>query len=628
MNSDAPTGTQRAVPAQRTTSVDLCWFASLFFVGLAAKLWFINRSGTSLPYCDQWDAEVAGTFIPWFEGRFHLLDFFNAHGQHRIFFTRTCNLCLMLLNGQWDNRLECVFNAIVHSFGVAVLGWILASLLGRRLWPAIWLPFVLILVLPFDWENTLWGFQSQFYFLAFFSLLTIWLLGTNESLSPRWWSRRGRGGVQPVHHGFGFSGVLWRSPRSSCSTFEESDAPGEARCLRLLLAPLAAVLGVLLKPNLASAYVFLAHTPGEFIESLSRNLAWPWINTPIFALFNLFPIAVLAWVWWRSDASSSPADRMVLGMGLWVFLQAAAIAYARGAQGKPPVSRYMDTFSFIFVADCLSVALLLSRHRAQLPRPGLFAAGFALWAFCAATGLVWLTRHAWRDEIPDQEFCQSVRLERMREFQATGDINLLGLPGDCFYLPIVEQKQLLRNTNIQTILPACLHAPLQITPASASSAFVRNGVALTDPDPPTETCWGSHTPSGAGAVGTFESLALDKSPLPFLEIPVSGDLGLPGLSLELIDLATGRTNTVRPPQIPGGQWLDVAVPAPVGPFKLVGRSDTATAWFAFKDPRPLGRLSIWASRACAAWVVPLVLGLAFLLPGVISSLKSPLKPAA
>jgi hypothetical protein len=209
----------------------------------------------------------------------------------------------------------------------------------------------------------------------------------------------------------------------------------------------------------------------------------------------------------------------------------------------------------------------------------------------------------------------------MREFQATGDINLLGLPGDCFYLPIVEQKQLLRNTNIQTILPACLRAPLQITPAIASTAFVRNGVALADPDPPTETCWGSHTPSGAGAVGAFESLPVDESPLPYLEIPVAGDLGQPGLALELIDSATDRTNAVRPPQIPGGQWLHVAVAAPAGSFKLVARSDTTTAWFAFKDPRPLGRLSFWASRACAAWKVPLLFGFVFLLTPLASTLK-------
>jgi hypothetical protein len=620
MNSDAPTGTPRVILAPRTKSINLCWFTSLFLIGLAAKLWFIDRSGTSLPYCDQWDAEAAGTFIPWFEGRFHLLDFFSAHGQHRIFFTRTSNLCLMLLNGQWDNRLECVFNAIVHSFAIAGFGWILASLLGRRLWPAIWLPLVLILVLPFDWENTLWGFQSQFYFLAFFSLLTIWLLGTNEPLSPRWWLGVAAAICSLFTMASGFLGavavaalVLLDLRRKRCSR--------RNALLTLAACAFAAVLGVRLKPNLASAYVFLAHTPGEFVESLSRNLAWPWINVPIFAVFNLLPLAVLAWVWWRSDAGSSPADRMVLGTGLWVLLQAAAIAYARGAEGKPPVSRYMDTFSFIFIADCLSIALLLSRYRAQLPRPGFFTGVFVLWAICSGAGFFWLTHHAWRDEIPDQEFCQRVRLERMREFQATGDINLLGLPGDCFYLPIVEQKQLLRNTNIQSILPSCLHATLQITEASVTSAFVGNGVALTDPDPPTESCWGSYTTNGAGAVGTFESLPVDKCPLPFLEIPVVGDLGQPGVSLELIDSATGRTNAVRPLRIAGGQWLDVAVAAPSGSFKLIARAETARAWFAFKDPRPLGRLSFWAERACAAWIVPLLLGLVFLVPGLISTLR-------
>src|SRR5581483_11201640 len=101
---------EHAIPMNRDCPprYHLRWAISLFFIALAAKLWFIHRSGSPVPYCDQWDAEAQNTFIPWFEGRFRLADFFGAHGQHRIFFTRTCNLVLMLLNGQWDNRVECV----------------------------------------------------------------------------------------------------------------------------------------------------------------------------------------------------------------------------------------------------------------------------------------------------------------------------------------------------------------------------------------------------------------------------------------------------------------------------------------------------------------------------------------
>ncbi len=654
----------------------LRWAISLFFIALAAKLWFIHRSGSPVPYCDQWDAEAQNTFIPWFEGRFRLADFFGAHGQHRIFFTRTCNLVLMLLNGQWDNRVECVFNAIVHCAGIAGLGWLLGRLMGPKLWPAIWLPLALALVLPFAWENTLWGFQSQFYFLAFFSLLTIWLLGsapplptnragtTNEgatspqpspplhggegekggrNLSLRWWLGAAAAVASLFTMASGFLGVVAVAGLTVLDLDRHRDQ-WRRYVPTLGLCALITLLGLVAKPNLPSSYVFLAHTPGEFLAALSRNLAWPWINQPLFALANLLPLAVFAWIYYRAQDEPSPADRLVLGMGIWVLLQAAAIAYARGAGGKPPVSRYMDTFSFLMIANSLAITLLLARHRARLRPAGVFTVAFALWALGCATGLGWLTHHAWHEEIPDQEFCQRVRLERMREFQATGQIELLGLPGDCFYLPIVQQSDLLRNPHIQRILPACLAAPLQVMPMGNPGPFTRNGVNLSEPDPPTETCWGSYSKT-SNSIGVFTSQPIEKGPLPFLEIPVAGDLGQPGLSLEFHDVATDRVTKVQPPQIPGPRWLDVQVKAPggrfqvvarsdtrsawfvvkmkapAGRFQLVARSDTPSAWFAFKDPRPLGRLSLWAMWICEGWWISLAVGLIALCTIILKSVK-------
>ena len=126
-------------------------------------------------------------YFPYFEGKLSLADLFAAHNEHRIFFTRIYGLGLLLLNGQWDGQLQMVINAIIHCATLAGLGWLMSRWLEKRYWILLWLPLILALALPLGWENSLAGFQSQFYFLLVFSLLTLWLLGLHKPNSARWW---------------------------------------------------------------------------------------------------------------------------------------------------------------------------------------------------------------------------------------------------------------------------------------------------------------------------------------------------------------------------------------------------------------------------------------------------------
>ena len=142
--------------------------------------------GTPLPFWDQWE-EARVVYLPFFGGKLALADLFSTHNEHRIFFTRIYGLALLLLNGQWDGQLQMVVNAIIHCTTLAGLGWLMSRWLERKYWILVWLPLVLVLALPFGWENSLAGFQSQFYFLLVFSLLTLWLLGLHSPGLARWW---------------------------------------------------------------------------------------------------------------------------------------------------------------------------------------------------------------------------------------------------------------------------------------------------------------------------------------------------------------------------------------------------------------------------------------------------------
>ncbi|HZQ47072.1 MAG TPA: hypothetical protein VFC07_08675, partial [Verrucomicrobiae bacterium] len=466
--------------------------------------------------------------------------------------------------------------------------------------------------LPFAWENTIWGFQSQFYFLLFLSLLTIWLLGLSESFSIRWWL----GVIAAVAALFTMaSGFMAAVAVAALALFEilkqwrrwRRHLPALAVCLVIAAA------GLISKPAFLKGYVFSAGSIGALLTAFSKNLAWPWVSMPWFALCNLFPLALFGWNYFRArDKECSPAEKMVFGITIWVALQALGLAYARGAGGKPPVSRYMDICSFVMIADWLCILTLLSRQRLRFA-PLLYA-GFALWGIGCAAGLWRLSDRDLRLDIPDVELCQRLRLESMRAFLATDDATRLGLAEDCNFLPIERQARLLRNPYIRHVLPSCVRDSLKVVRNEDNDqAFARNGFHLDEAEPPTEISWGSYSRNGAGARGGFETLPVKKSSLPFLEIPVAGDLGEAGLSLELVDLATGKTTTVQPPRIAGGRWLNVYVQAPAGEFKLLARDTSETKWFAFKEPRELGRLSLWTLRLLAAWKYILAAGLGCLL---------------
>ena len=596
---------------------------SLIFLGLGAKFLMISLYSNPLPYKDQWEGEAVDVYVRYFEHILTAGDFFSAHNEHRILYTRIYDLGLFLLNGQWDSQLQMAGNALIHCLALAGFGWMMAALLGVRFWPVIWLPLALALTLPYGWENALWGFQSQFYFLIIFSFLTIWLLGLSEPLSKRW-----RWGVLAAF------GALF----TIASGFIASLAVACLEILKVLKQPrdwrrhlptfavcaVAIIAGLLLQGQVERHEALKPHTPVALIRSFGLNLAWPSVHFPWLGILALLPLGLLAWLYLRSRETSLRGEEMILGVGIWVIWQAAAVAYARGASGQFMSWRYMDSACFIMVANCLAIALILTRYRARLPVPILWYGVFAAWTLSCITGLVSLNHMAHDDYLPLWNKYETNRLATARAFIATDKEDVFKTD-DIFNIPYHYPPQLvflMRLPYIRTNLPACVRPALPVVPADTNSAFVANGWQLNIPDPPTEKSWGSFSAQGAKARGIFESLPVRKSALPYLEIPVAGDLGKPSLSLTLVDTATGKNIPVVPPQIPGGNWLNVQVYAPAGEFKIIARDDSDTGWFAFKEPRELGRLSFWTICILPKWKWLLAAGCLCFFWGVITLPRS------
>jgi hypothetical protein len=625
------------------------WVFSLFLTSLGARLWFIHRYGTPFPIWDQW-LEAFGVYVPYSEGRLSVPDLFLSHNEHRIVFTRVYTLVLWLLNHQWDNQLEMVTNAIIHCATLAGLGWLLSRWLDRRFWMLVWAPLVLVLALPFGWENSLAGFQSQFYFLLACSLLTLWLLGLSAPQSPGWWCGAAVAvmALFTVASGFlaaaaVFALVVLRLARKPVGWKRE--LPTMVYCAALILA------GLLLKADVRYHHALQAHSIAEFLVALGNNLAWPWIVIPPFALLNLFPLAVLAWCYLRRPTDDDRPEEMTLALGIWAILQGAAAAYARGAEGKPPGWRYMDSSSFILVADCFAIAVVLNRHWPALKalagaspvwnpkwpasqtiwrliraaRPCCSAA-FILWGIACATGLALLSWRAWRVDIPERQLIQRAQLQYARAFMATDDPHVFdGAPKSELTLyqgdpdgakPAYEAELLvraLRDPRIRNMLPACVRPPLELkVDPGATRGFVTNGFHLARREPPTEVSWGSYTSSGPTQTGAFESLPVPPGHFPYLEIPVAGSPGTPGLSLELVEVATGKRLPVSAGKVPGEEWHNCYVRAPAGEYRIVARDGSESGWLAFKAPREVGRLSYWSTKLLRAWPYLLLSGLALL----------------
>lgn len=574
-------------------------YLALFLIVVGARLWLVFLYGSSVPFMDQWDGEGATLFKPWLEGTLRISDLFQPHNEHRIVLSRLLALGLLALNGQWDAQLEMIVNALVCGTMAVLIAVALVKLLGPDFRTLIALVVGLWAALPYGHENTLWAFESSFYFLLFFSLVAIWGLGLHPLFSCRWWA--------------GAAGLLLAC-LSMASGFFAALALLGLSALRLStrrrLSRDSVILIVLCGAVVAIALYFRTTVPGHagiradsftvWAIFFGSCLAWPFCGTPAACLIMYLPAGLLVVRYLRNrpadlDETWRRQTEAVIGVSAWVLLQAGAMAYLRGGNTLPhPVSRYMDILALGALSNFFATLLLIKEKPVSTAARQTVVVFATCWIIALAAGAILISQHELGSRVVRTQSLSAIE-ETVRAYVATGDrTNLEGKPPTAIPYPRPQRlAMLLDDLTIRGILPAVVRSPLRVDKASdIGNAFVMDGYAPPIHNPPYERGWGSYSTQGLAARGSMQSQGIT-TPFRFLQFEITGYMR-EGLSLVLQGEETGRKARVIPTNPADEFWRLAYVAVPDKNIHILADDDNAEEWFGFREPREMARFSYYA----------------------------------
>ncbi len=558
---------------------------------IGARWTVLDRYGSDLPSWDQWDAEGLNLLAPWAEHRLTPEMLLAPHNEHRVVLTKLASLALAAADGQWDQRLECAFNALIAAaisaglFALGLRAW------GRRRQGILFVLLASAYALPLAWQNILYGFHSQQLFLVAFSLAAIALLPDARPWGLRWWLGAGAalGAMGSLATGLfapAVAGGILAARGFRRSRPLRSILPGLCLCAGLVAA------GVFTRVSVGYHEALRAHTVSDFLLTSVRSLQWPsgedrwaWAALVVWA-----PWAWLSLRLARRGGEGREAGVILAGLGAWVLLQVGATAYARGAGAPWPASRYSDTLVFGALVNALSIGWL--SRQAGLARSARLSVLGSLWISVFLLGAWGQTRRIFGSELPavrtENFYCE----ENVRHYLASGDTAYL----NHIEIPYPDPKVLaerLGTPALRALLPGSVREPLHLSEASCAGFAPGDRGGVSPPTAPLvlRASWGSY---GRGAA-SWESAPLRARLHGWLRFEVAGrEAG----GLELADPRTGSAIVqVRPSRLPGDTWRSAYVRAPDGEFIVRAAAPDPARWIAFSEPVEMAPLSYGAWRA-------------------------------
>ncbi len=547
----------------------------------------IHRYGTDVPYWDEWDAVGGVLLMPWAHNDLHLADFLHPHNEHRIVFTRLVSFLLAVWNRQWDPLLEMSANAAIHAGFCAALVLLAGRLVSGARFALVAAATTALFCLAFDWENTLEGFQSQFYFLEWGALGMFVICAPSVPLGGRWWAGWlcGLASLGTMASGFLAAAALLAAMALRAAVerrWSRRDTVAGALLVGLCVGGLLSVT-----PN-PYHEVYKVHSPSQWLAGLAVLLSWPVSGWPIAFLVVQAPACLLIANIVRSRRLGGDTAVLV-ALIFWSWLQIAVLTYGRANYGLGN-SRYTDVLAVGLFANCVSLFVLWKRGLGGI----LLGSAAAAWMALFGAGLWGLDHRARADVLGDYPALKAAERRHIGAFLASGDVaSLRSAPPRELPYPSPEiLGKYLSAGEIRAMLPA------GIRPAIGLSADIGSGgFAVTDSHGLPPGTVGRIWVARAGPAN-FISQHLAASGPSIAHIEFCGSPDLAGTVLHLDSIEGDEYPPATP--LPADHWQAFDFHLPRGiPARLVVEIPPGNHWFAFTEPVELGAWS-WANR----WLLP------------------------
>lgn len=425
------------------------FFVALGLLLFGSKLLVIAHYGSATPYWDQWDAEAANLYRPFLEGTLILEHFVASHNEHRILTTRLISLFLLKNNGIWNPLLEMIVNALLHVIAIiSITGALLYGLGKRFLWPL--LIFSLIFFsFPYGWENTLAGFQAQFYCVLLFSVLTLFLLIEKTIFTPLWSLGLLAGVLAFFSLASGIFALAAVAAVFGIQYFLSVDRSWKKAIVTLVLM-LFVLLGIVFTPVIAGHLALKAHSIKQFLAAFINLMSWPLPGNFFWFLVRNAPSVFCCGALFFVRPQVNDRRWFLLGVIIWTSVQGASIAYGR-VDGYL-ASRYLDLFAFSVL---INFACLLDQDSLNNIFQRIIK---AVWTALMLVALGW---YCWKNvpqQLAEKKRTEMAQTINVQNYQRSGDINdLKNKPfQEIPYPDPTRLAMILSSPTIQKILPTSI----------------------------------------------------------------------------------------------------------------------------------------------------------------------------